>query len=252
MAGSGVSITSDRDDTAIVTIDRPEVRNALDAATAAGIADAIEQCSQEARVIILTGAGGAFCAGGDLAEISSWSKQRPEEVATTLYGSFQRMIRSIRSSTSIVIAAIDGAAVGAGLDLALACDLRLATPRAKLGQVWVRLGLIPGTGGALLTQALIGPGRAADLLLTGRLVLAPEALEIGLVNRVVGGDLMHEAGEIAADILKHPRQGVVANKQAMIAVTQDALDAALAYAARVQAERFVSDEFKKALRETRS
>ena len=122
-------------DVAVVTIQRPERRNALDSATATAVRNAVDEASSEARVIVLTGSGGAFCAGGDLEELQRWSDSPHEEIEEGLYRSFQGMIRSIRASAAVVIAAVDGAAVGAGMDLALACDLRIASERAKFGQV---------------------------------------------------------------------------------------------------------------------
>lgn len=234
-------------DIATVTINRPERRNALNADTAKAVRAAIEQAGG-ARAIILTGAGKAFCAGGDLEELQRWNDLTPDEIGDTLYEGYQGMIRAVRGSDAIVIAAINGAAVGAGLDLALACDLRVAVPGAKLGQVWVGLGVIPGTGGAWLTQALVGPTRAAELLLTGELVTADQAHEYGLVNEVVSPDeLLPRARAWAERILKHPREGVIANKRAMVEATQPFLDAALDHAKKVQPERFTSEEFRAAL-----
>lgn len=216
------------------------------------MAGAVEEAGAANRIVILTGAGEAFCAGGDLEELERWSELSPERVGNELYGSFQQMIRAIRAAPAVVIAAVNGAAVGAGMDLALACDLRIASDDARFGQVWVRLGVIPGTGGAALTQLLAGPTKAAELLLTGRLITADEALEAGLVNRVVPREtLLDEARALAGDILKHPRDGVVANKRAMVAATEHAVDAALKHAASVQPERFTSDEFRRALRAAR-
>lgn len=235
-------------DIAILTIDRPERRNALDSAAARDVAAAVAEASLDARVIILTGAGRAFCAGGDLDELERWSRMSPEQVGSVLYESFQAMIRSVRASDSVVIAAVNGAAVGAGMDLALACDLRVASSEARFGQVWVRLGVIPGTGGAWLTQALAGPTRAAELLLTGELVTAPDALAAGLVNEVVEPDaLLESARALAGRILAHPRDGVVANKRAMVAASEAAVEAALSHAAAVQPQRFTSDEFRAAV-----
>jgi 2-(1,2-epoxy-1,2-dihydrophenyl)acetyl-CoA isomerase len=245
-------VTEVAEDITTVTINRPERSNALDSATARGLADAIDH-AKDARVTIVTGAGRAFCAGGDLEELERWAELTPEEIGQTLYEGYQGMIRAIRRSHSIVIAAINGAAVGAGLDLALACDLRVAAANAKLGQVWVGLGVIPGTGGAWLTQALAGPTRAAELLLTGRLITAEEALEAGLVNAVVPAtEVMNRSRELAAEILKHPRAGVIANKRAMVAATEAALEDALDHARAVQPERFTSDEFREALRARRA
>jgi 2-(1,2-epoxy-1,2-dihydrophenyl)acetyl-CoA isomerase len=237
------------DELAIITIARPDHSNALDSATARGLRDAIQEVATRARVAILTGEGRAFCAGGDLHELQRWSDLSEEEIGSFLYSGFQGMVRALRASPAVVIAAVNGAAVGAGMDLALACDIRIAAESARFGQVWVRLGVIPGTGGAYLTQALAGPGRAAELLLTGDVIPAAAALEAGLVNRVVPDDsLLAEARELAARILRHPREGVVANKAAYVAATQPAVEAALAHAAEVQPGRFTSDEFRKAVR----
>jgi 2-(1,2-epoxy-1,2-dihydrophenyl)acetyl-CoA isomerase len=245
-------VTDVADDISTITINRPDRSNALDSTTARALATAVGQAANS-RVTIVTGAGKAFCAGGDLEELERWTDLPPEEIGQTLYEGYQGMIRAIRRSPSIAIAAINGAAVGAGLDLALACDLRVASTDAKLGQVWVGLGVIPGTGGAWLTQALAGPTRAAELLLTGRVVEADEALEAGLVNAVVpAGEVMERARQLAAEILKHPRGGVIANKRAMVAATEAALEDALDHARAVQPERFTSDEFREALRARRS
>jgi 2-(1,2-epoxy-1,2-dihydrophenyl)acetyl-CoA isomerase len=244
--------TSGDGDVLTVTITRPERRNALDAPTATALAEALRDAGERARVVVVTGAGAAFCAGGDLDELERWSETSPEEISRSLYGSFQQMIRSMRASDAVFIAAINGAAVGAGMDLALACDLRVASNDARLGQVWVRLGVIPGTGGAWLTQALAGPTRAAELLLTGDLITAAEALDAGLVNAVVPPQrLMDEALGLAGRILRHPRDGVAANKRALVAATAPGLEAALAHAAEVQGVRFTSAEFKAAVRAAR-
>ncbi|MQA98773.1 MAG: hypothetical protein GEU78_00530 [Actinobacteria bacterium] len=246
MTEPGVLIERDGD-VATVTIDRPDRANALDSQAASGIAGAIEAASG-ARAIILTGSGRAFCAGGDLDEIERWSVMKPEDVGAELYGSFQSMIRAVRASEAVVVAAINGAAVGAGMDLALACDLRVAARSAKLGQVWVGLGLIPGTGGAYLTLALAGPTRAAELLLTGEILSADDALECGLVNEIVPDEeLMDRARALVARVLRHPRDGVIANKRAIVAASRDAVEAALAHAAAIQPLRFTSDEFRRAV-----
>jgi enoyl-CoA hydratase/carnithine racemase len=245
-----VAVTSEGD-IAYVTIARPERANALDAEAARGIGEAISAVTAE-RVVVLTGEGKAFCAGGDLEELERWADGSAQLITDELYGGFQAMVRAIRASDAIVIAAVNGAAVGAGMDLALACDLRIAGESARFGQVWVGLGVIPGTGGAWLTQHLAGPTRAAELLLTGDIISAEEALSAGLVNAVVPDErLLDEARALAARILRHPQEGVVANKRAIVAATEAALEAALEHAAKVQPERFTSHEFRRALRSRR-
>lgn len=241
-------VVSREGDVALVTIDRSEKMNALDSATARAVRAAIEEVS-DSRVVILTGAGRAFCAGGDLEELAAWADLDADEIATALYDGFQGMVRAIRGSDAVVIAAINGPAVGAGLDLALACDLRVAAEGAKLGQVWVGLGVIPGTGGAWFTQALAGPTVAAEMLLTGEIIDARRARDIGLVNEVVPDEeLMARAHALAERILKHPREGVIANKRAIVEATQPFVEAALDYAKGVQPKRFTSDEFRAAVK----
>lgn len=233
---------------ATLTLDRPQRSNALDAALATEVADAVRSAGASARIVVITGAGRAFCAGGDLDELRRWSDTDPEEIGSTLYGSFQSMIRAVRASDAVCIAAINGAAVGAGMDLALACDLRVAADTAKLGQVWVKLGVIPGTGGAWLTSALAGPTHAAALMLTGDLITAQEAAAIGLVNKVAPAeDLMDETRALALRILQNPAGGVVANKRALVAATEAGLEAALDHARRIQPGRFTSEEFRAAV-----
>ena len=238
-------------DIATITLDRPERRNALDANAAAELRRAVE--GMGARVCVLTGAGDAFCAGGDLEELQRWAELPKDEIASVLYDSFQGVVRALRASDTIFIAAINGAAVGAGLDVALACDLRVAADNARLGQVWVRLGVIPGTGGAWLSYALAGPTKAAEMLLTGDLVSAQDVRDAGLVNEVVTArELMSAARSWAEKILRHPPDGVIANKRALVAASDAGLEAALEHAREIQPERFTSEEFKAAVRAARS
>ncbi|MGI8775653.1 MAG: enoyl-CoA hydratase/isomerase family protein [Actinomycetota bacterium] len=240
-------------DISVVTLARPSRRNALSSELARSVAEALDEGGRRSRVVILTGEGDAFCAGGDLEELDRWSHLDPDEIGSVLYASFQQMIRTIRSSPAIVIAAVNGAAVGAGMDLALACDLRVASETARFGQIWVRLGVIPGTGGAFLTQMVAGTGRASEMLLTGDLISAADAHTAGLVNKVVPHEqLMEEARAMAERVLRHPHQGVIANKQAIVAATDAQMEAALQHAAEVQPGRFTSDEFRAAVRKALS
>jgi 2-(1,2-epoxy-1,2-dihydrophenyl)acetyl-CoA isomerase len=235
---------------ATVTINRPERRNALTVEVTKQIAAALEEAAGSSRVIVLTGAGPAFCAGGDFEELARLSEVAPGDASDHLYEGFQKMILTVRRVGVPVVAAVNGPAMGAGLDLALACDLRVASVNARLGQVWARLGLIPGTGGAFWTTHLAGPARAARMLLTGEPVDAATALEWGLVDEVVEpGRVVARALELAEAIAANPPEAVAANKRALDELVRPAYEAALDYARRVQAERFGSDEFKEALRQ---
>lgn len=164
---------------AYVTLDRPRKRNAL---TSDGL-DELESAIQNANapVICLRGAGTAFCAGADLAVVADLARE--EAAAFARRG--QRVANAIEQSTAVVVAAIDGAARGGGVELALACDLRIASPDATFAETGVRLGLFGAWGGTRRLPAIVGVGNAMDLALSGRAIDAEEARRIGLVSRIV-------------------------------------------------------------------
>lgn len=244
---SDVSISSDGP-VEIVTIDRAERRNALTVAGTQEVASAIKEASRSSSVVVLTGAGKAFCAGGDFDELQKLSQADPTEAADRLYAGYQGLIRTIRATDSVVIAAINGHAMGAGMDLALCCDLRIASEDARLGQVWVKLGIIPGTGGAFWVSALAGPGRASQMLLSGEPITSAIALEWGLVNEVVSSDaVLTRAIEFGHQLATLPKGALSANKRAIDAVMRGGYEAALDHAKAVQPVRFASAEFRDAL-----
>jgi enoyl-CoA hydratase/carnithine racemase len=149
-----------------------------------------------------------------------------------------------------VIAAVNGHAMGAGFDLALACDLRVASSEARLGQVWVRLGLMPGTGGAFWTTALAGPARAAQLLLTGERIDAATARTWGLLNDVVPPEaVVPRAREWAERITTLPPAAVTANKRALDEVMRAGYEGALAHALEIQPSLFTGPAFRSAVDE---
>jgi enoyl-CoA hydratase/carnithine racemase len=233
---------------ATVTINRPDRRNSLTVAATQTIADSLRTAASKSRVAIITGSGTAFCAGGDFDELKRFSDLRSEESGASLYTGFQQMIRTIREVDIPVIAAVNGPAMGAGMDLALACDLRVASADARFGQVWARLGIIPGTGGAFWTTLLVGAGRASQLLLTGEVIDAQTAHEWGLVNEVVEPtSLMDRAVELAKTIAANPPEGIAANKRALNEVIRPFYEAALTHAGEVQPRLFAGDEFRTAL-----
>ena len=183
---------------ALVTLKRPEALNALSQSLLEELAEIPELVQQdpEVRAVIFTGEGKAFAAGADLKEIAAIKDPfMGREYA--LFG--QRVFAEIAALPVPTIAAINGYALGGGLELALACDLRVAAKTAKLGLPEVGLGLIPGFGGTQRLPRLIGRGRALDLIFTGRHVDAEEALFLGLVNRVAE-DALEEAKKLAQKI----------------------------------------------------
>ena len=175
------------DGVALVTIHRPEKLNALDRLTIDELEEAFDHVISEPRLrgLVVTGAGDkAFAAGADLAEIAAADAE--EARAISLRGG--RVFRKLETGGKPSIAAINGFALGGGLELALACNIRIASAWAKLGQPEIRLGLIPGYGGTQRLPRIVGQGRALELLLTGEPIDAREAYRIGLVNRVVSED----------------------------------------------------------------
>ena len=175
----------------LVTLDRPEALNALSFAILRELSDAFDQAAAGgARALLVTGAGEkAFCAGADIKELTGRPLTAQKESAE--FG--QAVFAKLADLPMISIALVNGFAFGGGLELALACDFRLATRNARLGLPEIKLGLIPGYGGTQRLPRLIGEARALELILSGRAVDAQEAERIGLVNRLVDGDPL-EAG----------------------------------------------------------
>jgi enoyl-CoA hydratase len=192
------------DGVALVTLDNPDMRNAMsDEMTAAwGSAMAELAADRSLRAVVVTGAGSAFCSGGN----TSWIASEPDATVDELRARmlpFYRAWLSVRSLEVPTIAAVNGAAIGAGLCLALACDLRYAATGAKLGVPFVRLGMHAGMGGTHLLPEVVGEAHARDLLLTGRMVGSEEALRIGLVSEVLDDatfldDVLAKAAAVAA------------------------------------------------------
>jgi enoyl-CoA hydratase len=184
-----------------ITFNRPNVLNALNRKTMDELGACLKtvRADDAIRVLILTGAGEkAFIAGADINELSQQTPVLGREY--TLYG--QEIIHRLETLGKPVIAAINGFALGGGCEVALACTLRIASRNAKLGQPEVKLGIIPGYGGTQRLARLCGKGVAHELILTGEMITAEEALRIGLVNRVVeSGELLATAEAIANKII---------------------------------------------------
>ena len=175
----------------VLTLNRPGRRNAVSSELGGEICRAAGELAADpsVRVVVLTGAGGAFCAGLDLNELG--------DSGTNFDGRFIEAVRDLPQPT---IAAIEGPAVTGGLELALACDIRIAAASARLADTHARVGVLPGSGASVLLQRLIGYGRAMEMSLSGRFVGAAEAERWGLVNRMVDSDALGAAVELAGQI----------------------------------------------------
>ena len=203
----------------VVTIDRPEVRNAVDGPTAAALADAFRafESDDAVSVAVLTGAGGHFCSGADLTAIAS----EPERANHLEWRDGDEPGDGPMGPTRMqlskpVIAAIDGYAVAGGLELALWCDLRVASEGARLGFFDRRWGVPLIDGGTIRLPRLIGQSRALDLLLTGREVPVEEALEMGLVNRLAPAGARDAAVELAAEIARFPQVCLRSDRRSLL------------------------------------
>jgi enoyl-CoA hydratase/carnithine racemase len=168
-----------------IALDRPESKNGLTDEVNAAIIAALDgaQAAATVRCVVLTGRGGNFCSGLDLkAAMGRGGLDNPEEHMRKY---FHGMIRAVRRVEKPVVALVDGAAVGYGADLAFTCDIRIGTERTRFGEVFVKRGLMPDGGGTFSLPRLVGVGKALELMFTGDLIGADEALRIGLINRVV-------------------------------------------------------------------
>ena len=191
-----------------ITIDRPEVYNAFTRTTVLELNDAVRQAGndEDTYAVILTGAGDGFCAGADTTEMPDWDDQSPEEYGAYLW-LIQQLVGKLRGMSTPSIAAVNGPAVGAGCDFALACDLRVVGDESLLREGFVNIGLIPGDGGAWLLPRLIGEAKAREYLLTGRDITPEAAVDIGLAVEA-SPDPLEAATDLAHEIASKPATAV--------------------------------------------
>ncbi len=199
---------------ALVTINHPPV-NALDQKTVSELGQAMDELEKrpEAKIIILTGGGDkAFVAGADITAFTGLNRVTAEQFALSI----QSILLKMEGSKKVVICAINGLALGGGCEVAMACDIRIASEKAKLGQPEVNLGVMPGAGGTQRLPRLVGKGRAMELVFTTDAISADEARAIGLVNRVVPpGSLLEEAKKMAKKILAKGPVAITLAKRAI-------------------------------------
>jgi enoyl-CoA hydratase len=214
---STLLVERNSDGVAVITVNRPDKMNALNALVMKELDHAVEDIivDRSIRAVIITGAGEkAFVAGADISELANLNEETGHELATNGQSVFMRIARSPKP----FVAVVEGYSLGGGCELALACHLRVAGANAVFGLPEVTLGLIPGYGGTQRLTRLVGQGRAMEMILTGNPVKADQALNIGLVNRVVEpGKGMDEARVVIGSILKRAPLAVAAAIKAIIA-----------------------------------
>jgi 2-(1,2-epoxy-1,2-dihydrophenyl)acetyl-CoA isomerase len=206
-----------------ITLNRPDKLNALTAVMTDELIDAFTAAGrdEEVRAVVLTGAGRGFCAGQDLSEFDqAYRAGRRPNIREHLERTFHRLIPIVVETPKPVVAAVNGVAAGAGVSLAAACDVRIASDQARFTQAFVKIGLIPDSGGTWLLPRIIGYARAVELSMTGEVIDAARALEFGLVGRVVPAEGF--AGEVASYAA-----GLADLTTAAIAATKDLMREAL-------------------------
>lgn len=229
----------------LIALHRPETKNGLTLPVNAALITALEEARQSptVRAVLLTGRGGNFCSGLDLRAAMALVQDGGGLQATEerLQRYFHGLIRAVRALDQPVLAFIDGAAAGFGCDLALACDLRVGTARARFAEVFIKRGLMPDGGGTHTLPRLLGVGRALELMLLGDVVDAAAAERIGLLNRIVADEA--EALALAQRLAEAPPLSVRHIKRAVYAGLSGSLDDSLALEARGQVELLGSQDF---------
>ncbi|HYC55565.1 MAG TPA: enoyl-CoA hydratase-related protein [Candidatus Binatia bacterium] len=236
-----------------ITLHRPVERNAMTPRMGREMMRAVAEINADpaVRVVVVRGEGKGFCSGADLRTLGAETGAGGDEEGLGGSENFYRAFLSIRQLAVPSIAAINGHAVGAGLCFALGADLRVMHRDAKVGMTFVRLGIHPGMAATWTLPRLIGPSRAADLLYSGRMVGAEEALSIGLVNRIGGDDFDAVVEEMAAAIAAAAPIAVRGLKQTLSATEQRSLDDALTREASVQAATFATEDAAEGIRAMR-
>lgn len=221
---SEILLVEHHDSITTLTLNRPDVRNALNNELLGEVVDTIEKLDDvdEARVIILTGGSKVFAAGADVRQLSEQTPQQFSE--SPRFGLWDRLWQVHKP----IIAAVSGYALGAGCELAMSCDLIIASETARFGQPEINVGLMPGAGGTQRLVRAVGKVRAMEIVLTGSMLTASEAKDAGLVNRVVPDEmLVDEAMEVARKIASKPPISVRLAKEAMLQADQTTLTAGL-------------------------
>jgi enoyl-CoA hydratase/carnithine racemase len=227
-----------------IALDRPQSKNGLTDEVNAQIIEALEGAQREKslRCVVLTGRGGCFCSGLDLKAAASRGGLSDLEGHMRKY--FHGMIRAVRAVEKPVVALVDGAAVGYGADLAFACDVRIGTERSRFGEVFVKRGLMPDGGGTWTLPRLVGVGKALELMFTGEIIDAGEALRLGILNKILpSAEAEAQVRSFAQRLAAGPPLVMSWIKRAVYAAQSSDLDAALENEVKGQMQLLRSKDF---------
>lgn len=228
-------------DIAVITLNRPSVRNAINEDIIEGIEQTVQKVNSEdqIKVLVVTGKGAAFCSGGNVKDMKAKESifaGSPNELRRNYQRHIQRIPTALNQLKVPAIAAVNGAAYGAGCDLSMMCDIRIACETAVFAESFIKLGLIPGDGGAWFLPRVVGYGRAAEMLFTGQPVSAHKAAQWGMVNKVVEEDqLMDEALHLARRIAQNPATAIRMSKLLLKESERASLESLLELSASLQA-----------------
>ena len=244
-------LVSEAEGIATITLNRPDKLNAFIGHMRRDLAEALEHAGSDrsVRVVIITGAGRAFCAGGDIAFMGELMERRDADEFERILGAGRRVIGAIRTMSKPVIAAVNGPAAGAGFNLALACDLRIASTNATFSQSFVKVGLHPDWGGTYFLPRLVSPNKACELFFLGDPIDAAEALRLNIVNQVVAPEELETATlQLAERLRASPPIALAAAKQAVYMSGAADLEEMLRYETEAQLRCFESDDGREGIR----
>ena len=234
-----------------ITLNRPEKLNALAGHMRRDLGAALEQAGQDGAIgcVVVRGAGRAFCAGADVTYMHELMRRDDAEEFARLLGAGRRVIHAIRQMTKPVLASVNGAAYGAGFNLALACDVRICSESAAFSQSFVKVGLHPDWGGSYFLPRLVPENIACEMFFLGDSFDAATAARFGIVNRVVPeGELAAETRKLAERLRDAPRASVAAAKHAVYMSAESSLERMLQYETEAQIQCFQSAEARKRVR----
>lgn len=249
--GGPVLLETKHEGITVLVMNRPDRLNALNNELSSALNDALGRIAGDAtvRVVVITGAGRAFCSGGDLAAIGKGRQSGETQSLEPLLRSGMQAVLRMRTIPQPVIAAVNGAAAGAGMNIALAADIRIAAEEATFGQNFAKVGLFPDYGGTYFLPQLVGPAKAAELFYTGDMIDAKTALSLGIVNHVVPGAQLEAAVKsLAQKIALGPFLPIQAVKKTLFAADKDNLSAALEHEVQEQIRCFLSEDCSEGIR----
>ena len=225
-----------------ITLNRPDVLNAFNRDMHKALGEALREARDpEIRAVVLTGAGRGFCVGQDLTEF----REAPGDIADRLRESYHPNVLAIRALEKPVIAAVNGAAAGAGLSVACACDIRIASDAATFIPAFINIGLVPDSGGSYFIARLLGPALAFEWMTSGRRLSAEEAHAWGLVSEIVrADDFPARAAELASQLATMPTRGIGMTKRLFDHAAESTLEEQLEWEAQLQSAATKTDDFR--------